>query len=130
MNSIVMKSVLGALAGASLLLAAGVASAASFGECQTLITALRSDTVAATFVGRNETKDEAGLVAKLDGASAKLTQGKFCDAKQKVSQYKDKVNALCGEGKLVDNEDVTCAGLIEDAGAVLTCIAGLNPNCP
>lgn len=132
MVSTITRTVLGALAGASLMLAAGVASATTVGECQALITALRGDTEAATFVGKNAAKDEAGLIAKLDGASAKLPQGKFCDAKTKVTQYRDKVSALCGQGKLVDNEDgsVTCAGLIEDAGEVLTCIAGLNPNCP
>lgn len=128
MNSIVMKSVLGALAGASLMFAVGAASATTIPECQAQIAALGEKTADATFVGRNSEKDEAGLLQKLSDASLKLGLGKFADASKKVTQYRDKVeDELCPAGKIVDNAEVTCQMLIDGANGVLTCISQINP---
>lgn len=126
MKSTITKSVLGALAGASLMLAAGFASATTVVECQGQITTLISNTQSAEFVGRNAVKDEAGLVAKLQGASDKLGQGKFSDATQKVGQYRDKVNTLCAQGKIAADSDPSCAELLQGANDVLACIADLG----
>lgn len=125
MKSTITKSVFGALAGAFLMMAAGVASATTVVECQGLISTLQTQTAAAEFLGRNADKDEAGLVAKLMEASDKLGQAKVADATQKVGQYRDKVNSLCAQGKIAADSDPSCGALLQGANDVLACIGGL-----
>jgi hypothetical protein len=62
------------------------AYAQSVDECQADIAALRVQTQNATFIGQNAAKDQAGLIGKLDSASAKLSQGKFQDALANVQR--------------------------------------------
>lgn len=91
-------------------------------ECQAGIDALRADTAEATFIGRNAAKDEAGLVGKLDEASAKLSLAKYADAVRKLGDFETKVASLLAAGKLESSVD-----LIAAAGGARACILGIAP---
>src|SRR5919112_2992119 len=73
---------------------------------------LRAATADATFIGKNAAKDEAGLIGKLDSASAKLGEGKTADAIQSLNDFRTKVVMLNAQGK-IDPEDA--AALIAGA---------------
>src|SRR5919112_4487818 len=73
------------------------AGATTTDECQAQITSLRADTAATVFVNA---KDQAGLLGKLDAASAALTAGKSADAIRKLTDFGTKVQALGSTGKL------------------------------
>lgn len=126
MQKTITKSVLGALAGASLMVVAGAASATTITECKGLISTLQTQTAAAEFVGRNAQKDQDGLVGKLMEASNKLDVAKLADAAQKVGNYRDKVNTLCASGKIAPNSDPSCAALLDGANGALACIANIG----
>jgi len=126
MKTIITKSVLGALTGVALFAAAGIASATTIGECDGLISTLTTQTKGATFVGRNAEKDLAGLLGKLMEASDKLHVAKLADASLKVSQYRDKVNTLCSQGKIAPDSDPSCGALLDGANGVLSCIGSIN----
>ena len=103
------------------------AYAQSVDECQADIAALRVQTQNATFIGQNAAKDQAGLIGKLDSASAKLSQGKFQDALAnlqsfRVQRFRAKVIALDNQGK-IDHEDALA--LIAEADEVIACVQGL-----
>jgi hypothetical protein len=69
-------------------------------ECQAKIDALREATSMAACTGQNTAKDQAGLIGKLDSASAKLNQDKFVDARANLMSFRDKVSTLTAQGKL------------------------------
>jgi hypothetical protein len=73
------------------------AGATTTDECQAQITSLRADAAGTAFVNA---KDQAGLLAKLDAASAALTAGKNADAIRKLTDFGTKVQALGSTGKL------------------------------
>jgi hypothetical protein len=79
-------------------------------ECQAKIDALREATSTAEF---NTLKDQAGLIGKLDSASAKLSQGKFVDARANLMSFRDKVSTLAAQGKL-DQEDASNLNALAD----------------
>jgi hypothetical protein len=79
-------------------------------ECQAKIDALREATSTAEF---NTPKDQAGLIGKLDSASAKLSQGKFVDARANLMSFRDKVSTLAAQGKL-DQEDASNLNALAD----------------
>lgn len=117
-----VKAAVAALFGGSMMMAAGAASATTIGECQALITTLQGQTASAEFTGRNATKDENGLIAKLGEAYNKLNVAKLADASQKVGQYRDKVGTL----KVTAGSPVSTAELIDGANEVLGCIGSIG----
>jgi hypothetical protein len=98
------------------------AHAQSVDECQADIAALRVQTQNATFIGQNAAKDQAGLIGKLDSASAKLSQGKFQDALANLQSFRAKVVTLDQQGK-IDHEDALA--LIAGADEAIACVQDL-----
>src|SRR5215203_2496347 len=98
-------------------------SALTADDCQLKIANLRTATADATFLGKNAEKDEAGLIGKLDSASAKLGEGKNADAIQSLNDFRDKVIMLNEQGK-IDPDDA--AALIAGADDAIACINGLE----
>jgi hypothetical protein len=94
-------------------------------ECQDLIYDLRTDTD--QFVFKNP-KDETAQLGKLDGASSKLSLGKFADAVQKLTDYRDKVSTLNVQGKISSPpppSTLTAQDLINEANQAIVCIQGI-----
>jgi hypothetical protein len=69
-------------------------------ECKAEIAALRTQTETITITGMNADKARATLLSKLDAASLKLDQAKFCDSIQKPNDYKAMVKQLVGSGQI------------------------------
>jgi len=109
----------------ALFVAAPLAQATTITEVQAMITTLKTKTTSVLITGKSAEKDRAGLVAKLDEASLKVDQAKFCDAIAKLNDFKARVNQLIAAGKI--NQDpaagTTGTELLNDADAI---IAGLN----
>ena len=112
------------------------ANASMVQDCQTLIAALRADTEAVVLTGKNADKNRAGLLGKLDAASADLAKGKLCGAISKLSDFRDKVNQLIASGSINNDPAVGVTGqdLVNDATAAIACIEGLvaqsGTTCP
>ena len=97
----------------------GVAAQESVDDCQAKIATLRVLTENATFIGQNGARDQAGLLGKLDSASTKLAQGKFADAIQALTQFRDKVATLQTQGKIASSD---ADALIAGANDAIACI--------
>lgn len=91
-------------------------------ECQTEIAALRAQTQNVTFIGQNAAKDQAGLVGKLDSASAKLSKGKFQDALANLESFRTRVVAPEQQGKI---SPADASALIAGADETIACVQGL-----
>jgi hypothetical protein len=90
----------------ALLVAAPLANATTVSEVQTMVASLKAKTTGVAISGKQaESKDRPGLTAKLDEAALKVDQAKFCDAIQKLNDFKVKVNQLIAAGKI--NQDPT-----------------------
>ena len=110
----------------ALFVAAPIASATTITEVQAMIASLKANATNVTISGKQaETKDRPTLLEKLNDASLKLDQGKFCDAIVKVNDFKAKVNQLIAAGKINQDPALGTTGqqLLTDADAI---IAGLN----
>src|SRR5918993_1531239 len=84
-----------------MLMATAPAQAETLTDCQAEIAALKLETEnATTFLGKNAVKDEAGLLLKLDNANAKLVEGRYADAGQKLTDFRNTVIALDVGGKV------------------------------
>src|SRR5215203_5122631 len=106
-------------------LSASLAQAETLTDCQAKIDVLRAqteDATTTTFFGQNAEKNRAGLVAKLDDASAKLADGKNADAIQKLTNFRDTVALLNTQGK-IDPDDANA--LILGADDAIACIRAL-----
>jgi hypothetical protein len=92
--------------------------------CDGSITTLRTDTVNATSLSD---KDKGALLLKVDTAALKLSGGKFCDALQKLNDYKSSVLALQGAAKpkISPAEGTT---LLADVQAAIDCVTNLACN--
>ena len=101
----------------------GAASASTVEECQAKIDQLSAQTQTVAISGQNADMDRAGLVAKLDEASAKLDIGKSADAVLKLEDFKAKVQQLDAAGK-VSAEDAQA--LIAGADDAIACINSLS----
>jgi hypothetical protein len=66
-------------------------------------------------------------VTKLDDASAKLAEGKNADAIQKLTNFRDTVDALNTQGK-IDPDDANT--LISGANDAIACIMALETQTP
>src|SRR5215218_9948350 len=117
-----MSILLGLVLSALLWVAAQPAHAQNVDECQADIAALKVETQNATFIGQNAAKDQAGLIGKLDSASAKVSQGKFADALANLQSFRTKVAALEGQGKI---SSADAAALIAGADETIACVQGL-----
>ena len=113
---------LGIVLSALLWIAAQPVHAQIVDECQTDIAALRAQTSSTSFIGQNAAKDQAGLVGKLDSASAKLSQGKFQDALANLQSFRTKVVALEQQGKISPTD---ASVLIASADEAISCVQGL-----
>ena len=117
-----MGILLGLVLSALLWVAAQPAHAQTVDECQAEIAELKVQTQNTTFIGQSAAKDQAGLIGKLDSASAKLGQGKFQDALANLQSFRTKVVALDQQGKIADEDAST---LIAGADEALACVQGL-----
>jgi hypothetical protein len=113
-----------ALFALSLMLTASVAQATTVSECQTAIANLKTETTSIAITGRNADKDRAGLIGKLDAAAFSLDQAKFCDAIQKLNDYRAKVNQLIAAGKINTDpmSSPTAQDLLTGADNAIACI--------
>jgi len=109
----------------AMFVAAPLAHATTVTEVQAMIASLRTKTEGVIITGKSAEKDRAGLLGKLNEASLKVDQAKFCDAIVKLNDFKVRVNALITAGKI--NQDpalgTTGSELLADADAI---IAALN----
>lgn len=109
----------------TMLLVSSPASATTIDECKTLINIVRTTLVSADIFGGNPDRTRAGLKSKLDGADAKLDQGKFDpDALQKLSEFQSKVRDLRDAGKpKIDVNDAN--QLIDEVDDAIVCVQNL-----
>ncbi len=123
MKKISLYAVFVALA---LFVAVPMAHATTVTEVQAMIATLKTKTTNVTITGKQaETKDRPGLLEKINEASLKVDQAKFCDAVVKINDFKNRVNALIAAGKINQDPALGTTGteLLADADAI---IAGLN----
>jgi hypothetical protein len=110
----------------AMFVAAPLAQATTVTEVQAMLASLKAKTTDVIITGKSaETKDRPGLLGKVNEATLKIDQAKFCDSVQKVNDFKIKVNALIAAGKI--NQDPTAGttgqDLLNDADAI---VARLN----
>jgi hypothetical protein len=133
-RNVLVRSI--AFATLALAFIAAQVSASAMQDCQGLIAGLRADTETVVITGKNATKDRAGLLNKLGGASNALAQGKFCGAIQKLVDFRNKVNQLIAAGHINSdsNAGVTGQDLVNDANEAIACIQSLaaqsGVTCP
>ena len=105
-------------------------------DCQSSITELSAATEVVLITGKNAAKDRAGLLAKLDNASNSLAKGKLCDAIQKLTDFRNKVNQLIVSGSINTDPTVGVTGqdLVNGADEAIACIqaqvAQSGTTCP
>lgn len=122
MKKISFAAIICALA---LFVAAPLAHATTVTEVQAMIASLRTKTEGVVITGKSAEKDRAGLLVKLNEATLKVDQAKFCDAVVKLNDFKVKVNQLIAAGRINQDPAVGTTGqeLLNDADAI---IAALN----
>ncbi len=109
----------------ALFVAAPLAHATTVTEVQAMIATLKAKTTSVVITGKSAERDRTGLLEKLDEASLKVDQAKFCDAIAKINDFKTKVNHLIATGRINQDPAAGTTGqeLLTDADAI---IAGLN----
>jgi predicted S18 family serine protease len=107
-----------------LFLMATPAGATTISECHDTINVVRGELAGVEIGGNHPVQTRASLDSKLDGADLKLEQGKFYDALQKLTQFRDKVLSLQSEGKITDGTS-TVADLLAEANNAITCVNNL-----
>ena len=109
----------------AMFVAAPLAQATTVTEVQAMIASLKTKTESVAITGKFADKDRATLLSKLNEASLKVDQAKFCDAIVKLNDFKVKVNALIAAGKINQDPAAGTTGqeLLNDADAI---IAALN----
>lgn len=123
MKKVSFAAVLFALA---MFVAAPLVHATTITEVQAMLASLKAKTTNVVITGKSaETKDRPGLLDKVNEATLKVDQAKFCDSVQKINDFKIKVNALIAAGKINQDSALGTTGteLLNDADAIL---AGLN----
>ena len=103
------------------------ASASSIGDCDARIGLVRTQLDATDIVGRNAEKNRTGLERKLDGASTKLSQEKYSDSIQKLTDFVHSVADLAiPDRKGVSKMDAGGAELlVKGANEAIECVAWL-----
>ena len=119
------KSFAAILFALAIFVAAPLAYATTVTEVQAMIASLKTKTETVIITGKAADKDRAGLLGKLNEASLKVDQAKFCDAIAKLNDFKARVNALIGAGRINQDPALGTTGqeLLNDADAI---IAALN----
>jgi hypothetical protein len=119
LGSVVVAGALGAV-----LIPAVSASATTSEDCQAQLATLRSDTVAAqtSFTNQKSFNDE---IAKLDDASAKLTEAKNADAVLKLTDYQSTLTLLATATK-AKVAPTTAQTLSGEAQGVINCINSIG----
>ena len=107
-----------------LFLTASPALATTVTECHAAIAIARAELAAVTIGGNNPVQTRASLDSKLNTADLKLNQGKFADALQALTQFRDKVLSLQSQGKISDGAG-SVADLLTAANAAITCVNNL-----
>jgi hypothetical protein len=109
----------------AMFVAAPLAQATTITEVQAMIASLKAKSSTVTITGKQADKDRAGLLDKLNEASLKVDQAKFCDAIVKLNDFKARVSQLIAAGKINQDPALGTTGqeLLTDADAI---IAGLN----
>jgi len=112
------------------LLLAGVgatsAGAATADDCQAKINALVTQTESAQFFGGQAEDNRANLLIKLNEASEKLSEGKYEDAIQKLTDFRTNIELLVSPPKpKIDPEAATA--LIAGADDAIACVQSLLP---
>ena len=109
----------------AMFVAAPLAQATTITEVQAMITNLKAKTTSVIITGKQADKDRAGLLDKLNEATLKVDQAKFCDAIVKLNDFKARVNALIVAGRINQDPALGTTGqeLLSDADAI---IAALN----
>lgn len=122
------KSFAAILFALAMFVAAPLVHATTVTEVQAMITALRTKTETVIITGKSGDKDRAGLLGKLDEASLKVDQAKFCDAVVKVNDFKVKVNALIAAGRINQDPALGTTGqeLLNDADAIIKALNELQ----
>lgn len=122
------KSLAALLCALAIFLTAPLAHATTVTEVQAMIASLKTKTETVIITGKAADKDRAGLLGKLDEASLKLDQAKFCDAAAKVNDFKNKVNALIASGKINQDPALGTTGqeLVADADAIIKALNELQ----
>ena len=119
LGSVVVAAALGAV-----LIPAVSASATTSQDCQTQLATLRADTVAAAASFTNQTSVDDEL-AKLDDASAKLTEDKNADAVLKLTDYQSTLTLLATARK-AKVDPATAQTLSGEAQGVIDCINAIG----
>jgi len=110
----------------AMFVAAPLAQATTVTEVQAMLGSLKAKTTSVIITGKSaETKDRPGLLDKINEASLKVDQAKFCDAIAKLNDFKVRVNALIAAGRINQDPAAGTTGqeLLNDADAI---IAALN----
>jgi len=109
----------------ALFVAAPLAHATTVTEVQAMLASLKTKTEGVIISGKSADKDRDNLFVKLDEATLKVDQAKFCDAVVKLNDFKVKVNQLIAAGKINQDPALGTTGqeLLNDADAI---IAALN----
>jgi hypothetical protein len=109
----------------AMLLAVGSAGAGAMVQlttpCDGSLAALRTDTVNASSLSD---KNKGALLLKVDSTAVKVSQGKFCDALQKLNDYKSSIDALhsAAKPKISDTDYALLSG---DVGNAIACVTNL-----
>ena len=92
------------------------------GACAFELNAVEAAIKGATFLGQNATTDQSNLLVKLEAAGAKVNEGKFSDAVDKLDDISDKATALAGapKAKLADGSVINAA-----VAAAIACVGRL-----
>ena len=112
----------------AMFVAAPLAQATTVSEVQAMITSLKAKTTSVVITGKSAEKDRTGLLDKLNEASLKVDQAKFCDAIAKLNDFKARVNALIAAGRINQDPAVGTTGqeLLNDADATIAAINELQ----
>src|SRR5687768_17470005 len=108
-----------------LFVAAPLAHATTITEVQAMIASLRAKTETVAITGKQADKERLALLNKINEASLKLDQAKFCDSIAKLNDFKASVNHLITVGRINQDPALGTTGteLLADADAI---IAALN----
>lgn len=122
------KSVAALLCALAIFVAAPLAHATTVTEVQAMIASLRTKTELVIITGKSADKDRSGLLGKLNEASLKVDQAKFCDAVAKINDYKARVSSLIATGKINQDPALGTTGqeLLNDADAIIKALNDLQ----
>ena len=122
------KSLAALLCALAIFVTAPLAHATTVTEVQAMIASLRTKTETVIITGKSADKDRSGLLEKLNEATLKVDQAKFCDAIVKINDYKTRVSSLIAAGKINQDPALGTTGqeLLNDADAIIKALNDLQ----